>query len=43
MASNATLLLRRQLTELMKHPVEGFSAGDYLSKYLDVLLLAALW
>ncbi|EPQ55751.1 ubiquitin-conjugating enzyme [Gloeophyllum trabeum ATCC 11539] len=22
-----TLLLRRQLTELMKHPVEGFSAG----------------
>lgn len=25
-ASN-TLLLRRQLTELTKHPVEGFSAG----------------
>ena len=25
-ASN-TLLLRRQLTELSKHPVEGFSAG----------------
>lgn len=22
-----TLLLRRQLTELTKHPVEGFSAG----------------
>lgn len=27
-ASN-TLLLRRQLTELTKHPVEGFSAGSY--------------
>ena len=28
LASN-TLLLRRQLTELTKHPVEGFSAGSY--------------
>jgi ubiquitin-conjugating enzyme E2 G1 len=27
-ASN-TLLLRRQLAELTKHPVEGFSAGAY--------------
>lgn len=27
-ASN-TLLLRRQLTELTKRPVEGFSAGSY--------------
>ena len=26
LASN-TLLLRRQLAELTKHPVEGFSAG----------------
>jgi ubiquitin-conjugating enzyme E2 G1 len=28
LASN-TLLLRRQLTELTKRPVEGFSAGSY--------------
>jgi ubiquitin-conjugating enzyme E2 G1 len=28
LASN-TLLLRRQLAELTKHPVEGFSAGVY--------------
>jgi ubiquitin-conjugating enzyme E2 G1 len=28
LASN-TLLLRRQLAELTKHPVEGFSAGAY--------------
>jgi ubiquitin-conjugating enzyme E2 G1 len=28
LASN-TLLLRRQLTELTKHPVEGFSAGAH--------------
>ena len=28
LASN-TLLLRRQLTELTKHPLEGFSAGAY--------------
>jgi len=29
-ASN-TLLLRRQLAELTKHPVEGFSAGRFVS------------
>jgi hypothetical protein len=28
LASN-TLLLRRQLTEITKHPLEGFSAGAY--------------
>lgn len=26
-ASHSSLILRRQLTELTKHPVEGFSAG----------------
>lgn len=26
-AASNTLILRRQLTELTKHPVEGFSAG----------------
>lgn len=29
-----TLLLRRQLTELTKHPVEGFSAGMHLFQSL---------
>lgn len=27
--STSTLILRRQLTELAKHPVEGFSAGQH--------------
>lgn len=34
-ASN-TLLLRRQLAELTKHPVEGFSAGKVASLTLDL-------
>src|SRR5258707_14401972 len=34
LASN-TLLLRRQLAELTKHPVEGFSAGAYPTKHLQ--------
>lgn len=29
-----TLLLRRQLTELTKHPVEGFSAGMHSFQFL---------
>ncbi|KAN0130189.1 hypothetical protein V8E53_011946 [Lactarius tabidus] len=33
-ASN-TLLLCRQLTELTKHPVEGFSAGSYPKNILQ--------
>jgi ubiquitin-conjugating enzyme E2 G1 len=33
LASN-TLLLRRQLAELTKHPVEGFSAGPYPTLFL---------
>src|SRR6266851_935958 len=33
LASN-TLLLRRQLAELTKHPVEGFSAGPYPTIFL---------
>ena len=35
-ASN-TLLLRRQLQELMKHPVEGFSAGKIYLTFLSWL------
>ena len=35
-ASN-TLLLRRQLQELMKHPVEGFSAGKIHLTFLSWL------
>jgi hypothetical protein len=34
-ASN-TLLLRRQLAELTKHPVEGFSAGPYPIVFLHL-------
>ena len=35
-AASNTLLLRRQLQELMKHPVEGFSAGKiHFTFYLD--------
>lgn len=36
-ASN-TLLLRRQLTELTKHPVEGFSAGQCEDIHFSSLL-----
>jgi hypothetical protein len=38
-ASN-TLLLRRQLAELTKHPVEGFSAGAYPTVLLQSFQLA---
>lgn len=40
-----TLLLRRQLTELTKHPVQGFSAGDHppLSLDLEGPALTDLW
>jgi ubiquitin-conjugating enzyme E2 G1 len=40
-ASN-TLLLRRQLTELTKHPVEGFSAGPFVV-FLVHILYHDLW
>jgi hypothetical protein len=39
LASN-TLLLRRQLAELTKHPVEGFSAGAYPGILLQSFQLA---
>jgi ubiquitin-conjugating enzyme E2 G1 len=39
LASN-TLLLRRQLAELTKHPVEGFSAGAYPTILLQSFQLA---
>jgi hypothetical protein len=39
LASN-TLLLRRQLAELTKHPVEGFSAGTYPTILLQSFQLA---
>lgn len=39
LASN-TLLLRRQLAELTKHPVEGFSAGAYPTVLLQSFQLA---
>jgi ubiquitin-conjugating enzyme E2 G1 len=39
LASN-TLLLRRQLAELTKHPVQGFSAGAYPTKLLQSFQLA---
>lgn len=39
LASN-TLLLRRQLLELTKHPVEGFSAGAYPTILLQPFQLA---
>jgi hypothetical protein len=39
LASN-TLLLRRQLAELTKHPVEGFSAGAYPTVFLQPFQLA---
>jgi ubiquitin-conjugating enzyme E2 G1 len=35
-----TLLLRRQLAELTKHPVEGFSAGAYPTILLQSFQLA---
>lgn len=35
-----TLLLRRQLAELTKHPVEGFSAGAYPGILLQSFQLA---